>query len=121
MVSPTHAKIAIVMVVMASSLSFAAGTRKEFRFDAAPGTNLNIVNQFGSTTLRPANGNQISIVATTQSDKVEVDCTQSGNHVDTRSHFLQKADDKEGRVDYEVGVPPGMNVSVQTATGSIEV
>src|SRR5262249_697705 len=98
----------------------AAGGRKEFKYNVTPGSNLNIVNQFGNTVLRPASGNQLSIVGTTQSDKVEIDCDQSGNRVEVRSHFLQRADDKDGKVDYEIAVPAGLNVSVQTATGSVE-
>src|ERR1041385_2025312 len=105
---------------MMGTAAFAAGGRKEFKYTVASGANVTLVNQFGDITVRPSNTNQLIIAGTTHSDKVEIDSDQNGNRIEARSHFLQKADDKEGRVDYEVSLPAGMNLSVQAATGVIE-
>jgi DUF4097 and DUF4098 domain-containing protein YvlB len=42
-----------------------------------------------------------------------------GNRIEVRTHFLDKAGDDEGKVDYEIQVPNGANVTVQVASGSI--
>jgi len=57
--------------------------------------------------------------ATTYSDKVEVDQSQSGNRVDVQSHLLAGASADNARVDYEVLVPADANVNLESATGPL--
>jgi len=114
----TSAKITICCITLLSA-ALAADSRKEFKYTVANGASVNVMNQFGTVSLRPASGNQVVVVANSHSDKVEADCTQSGNRIDVRTHFLQKANDDEGKVDYEIQVPNGATISAQVANGSI--
>jgi DUF4097 and DUF4098 domain-containing protein YvlB len=115
----TNAKTTICCIAVLSAAALAADNRKEFKYTVGSGASVNVVNQFGSVTLKPSSGNQVVIVANTHSDKVEADCSQSGNRVEVRTHFLGKASEDEGKVDYEIQVPNGANVTAQVANGSI--
>jgi DUF4097 and DUF4098 domain-containing protein YvlB len=115
----TNAKTTICCIAVLSAAALAADNRKEFKYTVGSGASVNVVNQFGSVTLKPSSGNQVVIVANTHSDKVEADCSQSGNRVEVRTHFLDKASEDEGKVDYEIQVPNGANVTAQVANGSI--
>jgi DUF4097 and DUF4098 domain-containing protein YvlB len=107
-------------LLLAAATTLAAQNRKEFKYTAAPGASVTIVNEFGPVTLKPAAGRQVLIVATLHSDKVEIDSAQTGNRIETRTHLLQKVNEQDGRVDYEISVPANVSVIVRAATGPIE-
>jgi DUF4097 and DUF4098 domain-containing protein YvlB len=109
----------VAAVAMASGA--ASAQKKEFRYTVSPGASISVVNDFGPVTLRAGSGNQVVVVATPRSSKVEVDSTQYGNRVDVRTHFLQAVKPDEGRVDYEIQVPPDANVMVRASTGPVKV
>lgn len=110
----------LVALLLGTVPALAAENRKEFRYTAKPGTTITIINEFGPVTLKTTPGQQALIVATIYSDKVEVDSAESGNRIEARTHFLQKASDEEGRVDYEVSVPANVSIVVRAATGPIQ-
>jgi len=114
-----NAKRLIACVAVFSTFALAAGNRKEFKYAVGGNASVNVVNQFGSVTLIPATGSQVVVSATTHSDNVEADCSQSGDRVEVRTHFLQNVNDSDGKVDYEIQVPNGATVSAQVASGSI--
>jgi DUF4097 and DUF4098 domain-containing protein YvlB len=117
----TVKQLAVACAALLSiSSAWAADNRKEFKYTAAPGSSVTIVNEFGPVTLKLAPGHQVSIVAETHSDKVEVYCAQTGNRIEARTNFRQKADEQEGRVSYEVAVPANVAVMVRAATGPIQ-
>jgi len=41
--------------------------------------------------------------------------------VEVRTHFLRKAGESDGRVDYDIQVPADANVMIRTATGPVQV
>ena len=98
-----------------------AAEKKEFRYTVGKGATVSVVNEFGPVTVLPTAGKQVIITAALSSGKVEVDAAQNGQRVDVRTHFLQKAGPAEGRVEYEVQAPPGVNLMVHSATGPIVV
>lgn len=99
--------------------AFAADTRKEFRYTVAPGGSVTVTNDSGPVEIKGSGGRQVVIVATTHSDKVEVDCDHNGNRVWATTHFLQRADDPDGRVEYHVLVPSDVSVTVRASGGPI--
>jgi DUF4097 and DUF4098 domain-containing protein YvlB len=107
-------------VLLGTASGWAAENRKEFKYAATPGSSVTIVNEFGPVTVKPAQGHQVLIVANTHSDKVEVDSSQTGNRIEARTHFLQKANEQEGLVSYEISVPAKVAVLVRAATGPIQ-
>jgi DUF4097 and DUF4098 domain-containing protein YvlB len=114
-------QLCVVSAVLLGVLSArAAENRKEFKYAATPGSGVTIINEFGPVTVKPATGHQVLIVATTHSDKVEVDSSQTGNRIEARTHFLQKANEQEGLVSYEVSIPAKVSVLVRAATGPIQ-
>jgi DUF4097 and DUF4098 domain-containing protein YvlB len=113
-----NAKTTICCITLVAA-ALAADNRKEFKYTVGNGASVNVMNQFGTVTLKPASGNQVVVVANTHSNKVEADCSQSGNRIEVRTHFLEKANDDEGKIDYEIQVPNGATVSAQVANGSI--
>jgi DUF4097 and DUF4098 domain-containing protein YvlB len=107
-----------VVVLVLATLAIAE-TKKEFRFTVGPRSKVSIINQFGSVSVKPSGGNFVLVNATTYSDKVEVDQSQSGNRVDVQSHLLAGASADNARVDYEVLVPADANVNLESATGPL--
>jgi DUF4097 and DUF4098 domain-containing protein YvlB len=107
---------AVVLVLATLAI---AETKKEFRFTVGPRSKVSIINQFGSVSVKPSGGNFVVVNATTYSDKVEVDQSQSGNRVDVQSHLLAGASADNARVDYEVLVPADANVNLESATGPL--
>jgi DUF4097 and DUF4098 domain-containing protein YvlB len=107
---------AVVLVLATLAI---AETKKEFRFTVGPRSKVSIINQFGSVSVKPSGGNFVLVNATTYSDKVEVDQSQSGNRVDVQSHLLAGASADNARVDYEVLVPADANVNLESATGPL--
>jgi DUF4097 and DUF4098 domain-containing protein YvlB len=110
--------LTVVVLVMLATLAIAE-TKKEYRFDVGAKSKVSIINQFGSVSVKPSTGNFVLVSATTYSDKVEVDQSQSGNRVDVQSHLLTGASAENSRVDYEVLVPADASVSLESATGPL--
>ena len=96
-----------------------AESRKEYRFNVGPQTNVSVDTQYGAISVKPGSTNQVLIVATAKSDKVEVDSLQNGNRVEVGSRLRPGADPQSGRVDYEVSVPPDATVHLRSASGPI--
>jgi hypothetical protein len=103
----------------------AAETRKEARLDIASGGTLNVVNNCGSVILRGGAGKQAVIAYTLHSDKVEVDqsLTADKRRIELVTHpsSAQRPTPEEARVDFEITVPAGVAVSVNTGTAPIAV
>jgi len=110
---------AVVIVILAGTVAAAAETRKELHFKVGRRASVSIINQYGSVSVRPAAGKQVTITAILHSDKVEIDQSQSGNRVAVFSHVLAGADADSGRVDYEALVPPNSSVTLHSVTGPI--
>jgi DUF4097 and DUF4098 domain-containing protein YvlB len=107
------------------ALDMTNDTRKEARFEVAPGGTVNIVNNSGSVTLHGGAGRQVVVAYVTHSDKVEVDenTTSDKLRLEIRTHAVgeQRPTADENRVEYEVTVPAGVAVTVTTATAPITV
>jgi DUF4097 and DUF4098 domain-containing protein YvlB len=114
---PHPAKSALVAMAFVATVALAADTKKEFKYTVGPKASVTIVNEYGPVSVKGVPGRQITITATTHSDKVEVDSSQSGNRAEVRTHFLQPASPDEGRVEYVVQVPTDASVSVRGSTG----
>jgi len=104
-------------MVVASTALWAADVKKEFKYAAKPGTTVTISNTFGPVVVSPVAGRQVSITATTHSDKVRVDSSQMGNRIRAVTNFLQQVNAQEGQVNYEVQVPADCNVFIQNGDG----
>lgn len=111
----------IQLVVVSSLLagSLVAETRKELRFNVGPKAGISVNNPYGSISVKPSTNNTVVVRAVLQSDKVEVDNTQTGNRVDIQSHLLPGADASSGRVDYELLVPADASVTLHSSTGPL--
>ncbi|HZE28244.1 MAG TPA: DUF4097 family beta strand repeat-containing protein, partial [Terriglobales bacterium] len=112
------AKLRVVVLVTLTTFAVAE-TKKEYRFNVGVKSAVSIINQYGAVTVRPSTGNYVLVNATTYSDKVEVDQSQSGNRVDVQSHLLTGATADNSRVDYEVLVPADASVTLQSTTGPL--
>src|SRR5947209_3134947 len=111
------AGIGFTAALFALSLS-AADTRKELRLDIANGGSLNVVNNAGSVTLHSGAGRQVIVAYTTHSDKVEVDQSSANKQrLEVRTHVLagDRPSTDETKVDYDITVPAGTSVTVDTA------
>ncbi|HZE28155.1 MAG TPA: DUF4097 family beta strand repeat-containing protein [Terriglobales bacterium] len=116
--SQKAAKLTVVVLVTLTTFAVAE-TKKEYRFNVGVKSTVSIINQYGAVTVRPSTGNYVLVNATTYSDKVEVDQSQSGNRVDVQSHLLPGATADNARVDYEVLVPADASVTLQSTTGPL--
>jgi DUF4097 and DUF4098 domain-containing protein YvlB len=105
------------------SAAHAAESRKEAKIDIAPGGTVNIVNGAGSVTLHSGSGHQVLATYAVHSDKVEVDQNLSADkqRLELRTHALpgQQPTADEARVDYEITVPAGISVNVDTTSAPI--
>jgi DUF4097 and DUF4098 domain-containing protein YvlB len=105
------------------STAHAADTRKEVRFDIAPGGTVNLMTGGGSVTLHSGAGHQLLVAYTVHSAKVEVDQNASGNkeRVEILTHALpsEKPTPEEAKVDYDVTVPAGISVNVSSTSAPI--
>jgi DUF4097 and DUF4098 domain-containing protein YvlB len=110
----------VVVLVVALTAWASAETKKEYRFNVGVKSTVSIINQYGPITVRPSTGNFVVINATTYSDKVEVDQSQTGNRVDVQSHLLPGATADNARVDYEVTVPADASVTLESNTGPLK-
>jgi DUF4097 and DUF4098 domain-containing protein YvlB len=111
-------KLAVVVVITLTTWAVAE-TKKEYRFNVGVKSTVSIINQYGAVTVKPSTGNFVVVSATTYSDKVEVDHTQSGNRVDVQSQLLPGATAENSRVDYEVTVPADASVTMESMTGPL--
>lgn len=118
-VSTTAAAVGLAAVLCAGQ------THKETSMEIAPGGTVNIVNHGGSVQLKSGTGKQVVIAYTTHSPQVEVDETSTADRrrIEIRTHVLpeQKPATEESKVDYEITVPAGISVSVNTSTAPITV
>jgi DUF4097 and DUF4098 domain-containing protein YvlB len=109
--------LAIVGVMVVGTV--AAESRKEYRFNVGSKARISVNNPYGSISVKPATGNVVVINALLHSDKVEVDNTQTGNHLEVQSHLLAGADADSGRVDYELLVPADASLTLHSSTGPL--
>ena len=117
----SHQATKVTVVILAALTTFAvAETKREYRYTVGPKSTASIINQYGAVTVRPSTGNFVLINATTYSDKVEIDQTQSGNRVDVQSHLFEGATPENSRVDYEVLVPADASVTLRSTTGPLQ-
>ena len=112
------AQLAVVVVITVTTWAVAE-TKKEYRFNVGLKSTVSIINQYGGVSVKPSTGNFVVVSATTYSDKVEVDQSQSGNRVDVQSHLLPGANAGNSRVDYEVTVPGDASVTLESMTGPL--
>ena len=117
--------VASVAAMLTLALGLSAQSPRQMKFNIASGGVVNIVNNGGSVVLRPATDRQVTISSTQHSDKVEIDSniTPDGRRLDIRTHILpqQKPASEDTKVDYEISVPAGVFVTVNTATAPITV
>ena len=97
----------------------AAETHKEFHFNVAPKAGVSVNNPYGSISVKPSTGNVVIVNAILASDKVEVDNSLVGNRVEIQSHLMPGADERSGRVDYEILAPADASVSLHSSAGSL--
>src|SRR5947209_343913 len=107
------------------AIAAANDSQNSVRIRIAPGGLVNIVNNSGSVTLHPGNGQQVVVNATRHSDKIEVDSNgmPDGRRVEIRTHVIsqQRLSTDESKVEYDIAVPAGVSVTVSTATAPITV
>jgi len=119
----TLSAIAVTLLAGGALFANAADSRNEARLDVAPGGTLNVIDNYGSVTLRSGAGKQVIVTAVLHSPKVETDQTVTADkrRVEVVAHPVgdQKPSPDETRVDYEITVPSGIAVSVTTATAPI--
>lgn len=119
----THRQALRLAVLLAglATVAVAADNRKQFRYTAGPGSHVSIRNEAGPVVVRPSSGRQVLIVATTHSDSVEVDATQTGNRIEVSTHFLKPVSGDDARVEYEVSIPVDAHITVRAPSGPIQV
>ncbi len=115
------AKLILAVFACSMTVGLAAAQKQEFRYSVGTGASVTIVNDYGPVTVTAANSRQVVVSAVPASNKVEIDNSQNGNRVEVRTHFLQRAGQDDGRVEYDVQVPPDAAVTVRSATGPIRV
>ena len=108
-----------LVVLMLATAAFASEVHQQYHFKVRRHSSISIVNPYGLISVRPAVGNHVQVDATLYSEKVEVYQAQGGNHVSVASHLLSDADEKTGRVDYEVLVPADASVTLRTTSGPL--
>jgi DUF4097 and DUF4098 domain-containing protein YvlB len=109
--------LAIVGVMVVGTV--AAESHKEYRFNVGSKARISVNNPYGSISVKAAAGNVVVVNALLHSDKVEVDNTQTGNHLEVQSHLLAGADADSGRVDYELLVPADASLTLHSSTGPL--
>ncbi|HXZ26596.1 MAG TPA: DUF4097 family beta strand repeat-containing protein [Terriglobales bacterium] len=117
MASTPASKTVLLALAFAATVALAAESKKEFKYTVGPKPLVTIVNEYGPVTVKGVPGHQVTITATTHSDKVDVDSSQAGNRTEARTHMQDGASPDEARVDYEVSVPMDASVSVRGSTG----
>jgi DUF4097 and DUF4098 domain-containing protein YvlB len=114
-------KLAWLLVAGCAGLALAAEKTKEFKYVAAPGAWVSLVNDLGPVTVRYAEGHKIVVKSKTSSDKVEVEAEQKGNRLEVRTRILQPGSEDEQRVEYEIFVPAKVGITVRANNGPIRV
>ena len=114
-------KLAWLLLAGCAGLALAGEKTKEFKYTAAPGAWVSVVNNVGPVTVRYASGRQILIKSKTGSDKVEVAAEQKGNRFEIRTHILQPGSEDERRVEYEIFLPAKVGIAVRADSGPIRV
>ncbi len=111
----------VVTVLLAACLVSAAfaESHKEYRFTVGPNARVSVDTQFGAVSVRPGSADQVVVLATLKTDKVEVDQQQNGNRIEIASHLLPGSSLESGQIDYELLVPPDATVNVRSASGPI--
>jgi hypothetical protein len=71
----TAQRVGTFVVVAVTSLSSLASaqTKKELKYTVGSGATVTIANEYGPVIVKPSSNNQVIVISTTQSDKVEVD------------------------------------------------
>ena len=114
---------ALGVTALLCSSAYGLDSRKEFRFDAPTGGVFTLTNSAGSVSLKAGNGRQLIVGYTTQSNKVEVDQSSTTDHrrIEITTHALpdQKPNDDESRVDFDISIPAGISVTINTATATV--
>ena len=108
--------IALGVIVVGT---LAAQTHKEYRYNVGPKARISVNDPYGAISVKPSTGNSVIVNAVLYSDKVEVDNTQTGSHLDVQSHLLAGATAETGRVDYDVFVPADATVTLHSSTGPL--
>jgi hypothetical protein len=116
-----HKAMAVAALMVLLALPAAAQQKREYKYQLAQGGSLTIINGNGPVTVRPATGRQAVIAVTKQSDKIEIDEENAGNRVQLRTHALEKQTGDQGRVEYDVSVPAGVNLRVIAGGGPVTV
>jgi DUF4097 and DUF4098 domain-containing protein YvlB len=111
-------KIATLAALLTTLAISAYAQRKDFRFNAAPGSSISVVNQRGNITVKAGSGRQVQIAATVPNPQLEVDANQKGNRIEVRTHSLQRTD---ARVDYEITIPADVSVRIDSANGDVRI
>jgi DUF4097 and DUF4098 domain-containing protein YvlB len=115
------AVLAVVIVLAGAAFAAADTSRQEFRFKVGRRASVSIINQYGSVSVKPGPGKQVTVTAIRYSTKVEIDQNKSGNRVSVLSHLLDGSDADSGRVDYEVQVPADSSLTLHSMTGPLHV
>jgi DUF4097 and DUF4098 domain-containing protein YvlB len=114
---------ALGVTALLCSSAYGLDSRKEFRFDAPSGGVFTLTNSAGSVSLKAGSGRQLIVGYTTQSNKVEVDQSSTADHhrIEITTHALpdQKPNDDESRVDFDISIPTGISITINTATATI--
>ncbi len=111
--------VAIVLLSAGTVRAFAADGVKQFHYTVGRHASISIRNPSGAVVVKPSDNNQVSVIATLHSSKVEVEPTQVGDRLSLSTHFLQAGTPEERRVDYEVSVPTDASVNVVSSSGPI--
>ena len=114
-------RTAILGLVVAACLTSAAiaETRKEYRFSVAPRAIVSVSTEYGAISVKPGSAGLVLVVAVLRSDKVDVDTSQKANRVEIDTLLHKGADEANGRVDYELMVPPDTTLSLHSSTGPL--
>jgi len=124
MTNLTRTAYMAALLVVGANLA-AAGATRQSRLNLGPGAVLTVVTSGGSVSLHPGTEQQVIVNSTTHSDRVEADvhATPDGKRGEVVTHVLsqQGASADDLRVDYDIAVPPGISVTLSTATAPITV
>jgi DUF4097 and DUF4098 domain-containing protein YvlB len=114
-------KSVVVTALVFGCAILAHAQRQEFKYNVGQGAGVTVYNEYGPVTVRPSAGRQVVVIANRNTDKIEIDGSQSGNRVEVRTHLLERMDANQGRVEYDVHVPADVKLSVHSATGPIRI
>ena len=114
---------ALGVTALLCSSAYGVDSRKEFRLDAPSGSVFTLTNNAGSVSLKAGNGHELIVAYTAQSNKLEVDQSSTTDHrrIEITTHALpdQKPTADEARVDFDISIPAGISLTVNTATATI--